>query len=205
MKISKFLREHIQRISTDYYKTEQRFDEILRTKLGRGAAVQRQKISTLHYGARDAVLRENVTALSGSSGADIDRALEGTALQGLGAAFADAEAKYGVNAYFLAGIAALESGYGTSKIALDKNNLFGFCAYDDSPYSSAKRFASREAGIDYVAGFLSKEYLSGSGRYYKGLSVDSVGRSYATDPSWADKVTLVMNELVSRAGAGSGS
>lgn len=200
MKIGKFLQEHMQRISTDYYKVEQRFDEILRTKLGRkGAGAGRQVVSTMHYGAKNAALRENVAALSGSSGADIDKALKGTALYGLGDAFARAEEKYGVNAFFLAGIAALESGYGTSKIANDKNNLFGFCAYDDSPYSSAKRFATREEGIDYVAGFLSEEYLSSGGRYFKGLSVDSVGRSYATDPSWADKVSMVMNDLTRRA------
>ncbi len=193
MNIKKIMESHASHISSDYFKAEQRFDEILRTKLGSGTKVMPQ--SPMHFGAKKVVDRENVTMLSGATAEDIDRAFAGTRLNGLGKSFVQAEKKHGVNAWFLASIAALESGYGTSKIANDKNNLFGFCAYDDSPYASAKRFKNFEDGINHVAGYLSKEYLKRGGAHFKGLSVDSVGSSYATDPKWADSVSFIMNQL----------
>lgn len=216
MRIREVVANHLQRISTNYAQAEQRFDEILRTKLGVRAdrsagnrsvsqlsasqlsaslGSEHVKHSPMHFGSVSAFERGDVTHLSGATAEEIDSAFAGTDLHGLGEAFVKAEREHGVNAWFLASIAALESGYGTSKIARDKNNLFGFCAYDDSPYSSAKRFATREEGVDYVACFLKKEYLRNDGDYFKGLSVDAVGRTYATDPSWADKVSLIMTRL----------
>lgn len=186
-------------ISKNYAKAEQRFEDILKNKLGRRTvrAVQTPRFqrSPMNFGSRVPADRQNVTHLSGATPAEIDAAFEGTALHGMGNAFVKAEKKHGVNAWFLASVATLESGYGTSKIARDKNNLFGFAAYDHAPYSSAKHFRTREEGVDYVADFLSGEYLNNDGRYFKGLSVDAVGKSYATDPNWADKVSVLMNQL----------
>lgn len=45
-----------------------------------------------------------------------------------------AEKQYKINGVFLAGVAIHESGWGTSKIALDKKNLFGYGAMDSNPY-----------------------------------------------------------------------
>lgn len=74
-----------------------------------------------------------------------------------------AEQEYGINGIFLASLAIHESGWGTSRIALDKNNLFGYQAYDASPYISAKQFETYEEGIDLVARVLIKYYLNSSG------------------------------------------
>lgn len=183
---------------TNYNSAQTRFDEILRNKLGvsKNGKIKEADMYYTHSKEKDrAVLREDVTAPSGATASDLDRAFEGTSMHGLGAAFERAEKSSGVNAWFLAAIATLESGYGTSEIARDKNNLFGFCAYDDSPYSSAKKFSTKEKGIEYVSGFLSREYLRDGGAYFKGCSVDAVGESYATDKSWANKVYSLMNEL----------
>ncbi len=193
MDIKKIMGQNAGRISSDYFKAEQRFEEILRTKLGKGSEVLPK--ASMHFGSNYSVDRQDVTVQSGATAVDIDHAFQGTKLQGLGKSFVQAEKKHGVNAWFLASIAALESGYGTSQIARDKNNLFGFCAYDDSPYVSATRFSTREEGIDHVAGYLSKEYLRRGGAHFKGLSVDAVGSSYATDPKWADSVSFLMNQL----------
>lgn len=210
MDIKRIIAEKFSIATQNYRRAEQRFEEVLRTRLGVSASAaadksisSKQKLGSIHFGAPEPVNRENVTAPSGATAADIERALAGTRLSGLGEAFSKAEQAHGVNAWFLAAIAALESGYGTSQIANDKNNLFGFCAYDDSPYTSAKRFKTKTDGIGYVADFLSREYLSANGAYYKGLSVDSVGRSYATDPNWADKVSVLMNQLSEKAGVSS--
>ena len=117
-----------------------------------------------------------------------------------------AEQEYGINGVFLASIAILESGWGTSKIALDKNNLFGYQAYDDSAYASAKEFESYSEGIDLVARVLIKYYLNPSGtgiyggdvadgRYYSGETISAVNRHYASNSSWASSVYSIMKML----------
>ena len=117
-----------------------------------------------------------------------------------------AEQEYGINGVFLASIAIHESGWGTSRIALDKNNLFGYQAYDDSPYDSAKQFETYEEGIDLVARVLIKYYLNSKGtsiyggdvadgRFYSGTTIQSVNKHYATDPNWANGVYGIMKEL----------
>ncbi len=126
----------------------------------------------------------------------INNRLEGTALEGLGKAFKDAEEKYGVNALFLVSLAMHESNVGKSRIARDKNNLFGFQAYDRSPYSSAGRFMSREACIDYVAGYIANNYLSPSGRYFHGYSIESMNVCYATDENWSRGIKARLNQLL---------
>lgn len=192
----------LRNLMTNYNSAQTRFDEILRTKLRVGNHTQ-IKEADMHYAPVDEkkdnpIRRDDVTVPSGAVAEELDRAFEGTPMQGLGAAFERAEKQSGVNAWFLAAIATLESGYGKSAIARDKNNLFGFCAYDDSPYSSAKKFATKEKGIEYVSDFLSREYLHADGAYFKGRSVDAVGESYAADGNWANKVYSLMSELSRR-------
>ena len=126
----------------------------------------------------------------------IDAKLAGTNLEGLGESFVNAEQKYGVNAWFLTGLAIHESGYGSSKIATDKNNVFGFQAYDASPYESARTFASKEEGVDVVAKYLSEAYLTPGGTYYNGVSIDNIGKRYATDPNWAAAIKKHMANLL---------
>lgn len=117
-----------------------------------------------------------------------------------------AEQEYGINGVFLAAIAIHESGYGTSKIAMDKNNLFGYMAYDNSAYASAKTFNSYSEGIDLVARVLIKYYLNSKGsiiyggevadgRYYSGKTIKSVNKFYATDTNWSSGVYSHMKAL----------
>lgn len=131
---------------------------------------------------------ENLTIPSEISAEYIDIKLKGTAMEGLGGAFKEAEKKYGVNALFLVGLAIHESGFGTSKLAKSKNNLFGFRAYDRSPMKSAADFRSKEECIDAVARYLSKNYLNPGGKYFKGYGIADIGVYYATDPMWSSGV-----------------
>ncbi|GAB6107329.1 glucosaminidase domain-containing protein [Fusibacter bizertensis] len=198
--------------SQSYYQTKTRFEEILKNKLGVsigassgysvGGASDLSNLSsssTNKYGVATSVnsLYDNVRLSSGASASAIDEKLKGTDLEGLGASFVKAESDYGVNAWFLTGVAILESGYGTSKIALDKNNLFGFQAYDATPYASAATFSTKSESIDYVAKYLSEAYLTPGGTYYNGTSVDSIGQRYATDQNWSSKVKKIMANLLS--------
>ncbi len=134
------------------------------------------------------VASSNVREKSKVSAEYIDSKLKGTALEGLGGAFKKAEEEHGVNALFLLGLAVHESNYGKSKIAQDKKNLFGFQAYDNSPYSSAKGFDTFEDSISTVASYLSENYLSPEGKYFNGYSISAIGKKYATDPNWSNGI-----------------
>lgn len=123
--------------------------------------------------------------------------------------FYKAEQKYKVNGIFLASIGIHESAWGTSKIANDKNNLFGFTAYDSDPYNSATSFETYENAINEVAKVLATKYLHSAGTkisdeltaigtYFNGTTVKSVNVRYASDEGWADKVFNYMQYLYNR-------
>lgn len=125
---------------------------------------------------------------SGFSPARFERAFAGTGMAGLGESLCLAEKETGVNALVLAGVIALESGWGSSKIARDKNNLAGLGAYDDCP-GSAIRFGSREECVMYLARLL---------RDKPGDNLREIGIWYASDPRWAEKVAGYMRAIIQR-------
>ena len=117
-----------------------------------------------------------------------------------------AEQEYGLNGVFLAAIAIHESGWGTSNISLNKNNLFGYMAYDGNAYASAKSFSTYSEGIDLLARVLVKYYLNSAGteiyggeiaegKYYNGSTLTGVNTRYASDSEWANKVYNIMEDL----------
>lgn len=123
--------------------------------------------------------------------------------------FYKAEQKYKINGIFLASIGIHESAWGTSKIASDKNNLFGFTAYDSDPYNSATSFDNYENAINKVAEALSTKYLhvagtkindelTATGTYFNGTTAKSVNIRYASDEGWADKVFNYMQYLYNK-------
>lgn len=123
--------------------------------------------------------------------------------------FYNAEQKYKINGIFLASIGIHESAWGTSSIAKDKNNLFGYTAYDRDPYNSATTFETYADAINTVAEALSKNYLHvagtaisdgivATGIYYNGTTAKSVNIKYASDEAWAEKVFNYMQYLYNR-------
>ena len=123
--------------------------------------------------------------------------------------FYKAEQKYNVNGIFIAAVGIHESAWGTSKIANDKNNLFGFTAYDSDPYNSATSFDTYENAINKVAETLSTKYLHvagtkisddliATGTYFNGTTAKSVNTRYASDQGWADKVFNYMQYLYNK-------
>lgn len=124
-------------------------------------------------------------------------------------AFYNAEKKYNINGIFLASIAIHESGWGTSQIAKDKNNLFGYGSYDETPYESSFEFEDYTEGIENVAKSLVKYYLNPSGTkiydgetaaawYYNGPTLKGVNTRYASDKEWHTKVFKYMEMLYTR-------
>ncbi len=124
-------------------------------------------------------------------------------------AFYNAEKKYNINGIFLASIAIHESGWGTSQIATDKKNLFGYGSYDSTPYESSFEFTDYSEGIETVAKSLVKYYLNPSGTkiydgetaaawYYNGPTLKGVNTRYASDKEWHSKVFKYMETLYNR-------
>lgn len=120
-----------------------------------------------------------------------------------------AEKQYNINGVFLAAVAIHESNWGTSKIAKDKNNLFGYGASDSSPYNNAKTFSDYAEGIDLVARVFVKYYLNpagtsiyngetANGKYYNGSTLSAVNKKYASDSNWANSVYKWMSYLYNR-------
>ena len=109
------------------------------------------------------------------------------------------ENEYNINGVFVAAIGIHESGWGKSNITINKKNIFGYRAYDSSPYNSASTFNSYAEGIDLIARVLVKYYLNPKGTiiyngekaigtYYNGNTIKGVNQKYASDSNWANKV-----------------
>jgi len=78
--------------------------------------------------------------------------------------------------------AGLESAHGTSKIAIDKNNIYGWACYDSSPYASAKKYRDYADCITTWTREYNKLYLLQSGDQFRGNSEHAVNIVYATSP-----------------------
>ena len=112
-------------------------------------------------------------------------------MYGSGKYFKEAEATYGQNALMMFGTAINESASGTSRIAMDKNNLFGYGAADSCAYECAYSYNSvRDSIMDY-AQKTGTSYSLVTGRYYYGSHYGNKGSGrnvkYATDPYWGEK------------------
>ena len=123
--------------------------------------------------------------------------------------FYQMDKNYHINGVFLAAIAIHESGWGTSAIAQEKKNLFGFRAYDDSPFESSASFENYAKGIELVARTLVKYYINeegtpiyeeevAKGSYYHEPTVKGVNVRYASDENWHNKVYKYMQYLYNR-------
>jgi hypothetical protein len=95
-------------------------------------------------------------------------------------------------------------GWDTSPIAEDKNNVFGWGAFDNSRYGSAGAFPSREACIDFVMGRINALYLTSGAQYYHtapcvgegyGSGGFGMNRAYATDDEWGPKIASLARKL----------
>ena len=116
------------------------------------------------------------------------------------------EDEYNINGMFVAAIGIHESAWGTSKLAKNKYNLFGYGAYDSNPYNGAYTFSNYSESIDLIARVLVKYYINpagtkiydgqtASGKYYNGSTIFGVNKKYATDTNWGNSVYKYMKYL----------
>lgn len=117
--------------------------------------------------------------------------------------FYDIATSYGLDPRFIFCIGIHESGFGTSAIANEKGNFFGWNANDSNPYGDASSFYDMSSGIETVCKGLANQYVSSNGSWYQWIidkgynptTIQGIGCRYASDPNWANAVIKHMRNI----------
>lgn len=149
-------------------------------------------------------LFKELTEATNYSAEDLDKVfsllnINNSLLENKGATFKEAEEHYHINALYLLAHSALESDWGRSKIAKDKNNFFGITAYDTTPYLSAKTFDDVDKGILGASKWIKENYID-RGRTFLGNKASGMNVEYASDPYWGEKIASVMMKINEKLG-----
>lgn len=185
-------------------------EAIQKNKLSTNPATPSDDVSVIDYegGVSKGIVFDpnNLTKISNVSVSEFEKALASVKGASNMVPYAGdivaAERKYGVNAFFLAGLQAHESAFYTSKIFKNCNNIGGIkvgsssakCSYN----TTFRRFSSVKESIDYQASILANNYLSPSGKYYNGPSIKGVQTKYcpeASCSSWNSSVLKISNDF----------
>ena len=127
------------------------------------------------------------------------------------AGICQAQNQSGISALALLGIGALESGFGTSNIAKQKGNLWGWGAVNSNPMGGAKTFSSNagSAAIDYANNLKSlyydqrgakSIYAIGTGENPSGLGYAYLDDEKTIDRSWQEQVGKLMEQFTQSLG-----
>ena len=149
-------------------------------------------------------LFKDLTEATNYSAEDLDKVfsllnIDNSLLENKGATFKEAEENYHIKALYLLAHSALESDWGRSKIAKDKNNFFGITAYDTTPYLSAKTFDDVDKGILGATKWIKENYID-RGRTFLGNKASGMNVQYASDPYWGEKIASVMMKINEKLG-----
>jgi beta-N-acetylglucosaminidase len=116
---------------------------------------------------------------------------QGSAMYQTGIHFVEAQHLLGMNAILVYAMALHESGRGTSSLAKNKNNLFGWGAKDANP-SDAYMFESIASSIYEHAGINLRGYMNPTDWRHFGQVVgnknNGFNTKYASDPYWGQKI-----------------
>lgn len=99
--------------------------------------------------------------------------------------------EYGIDPIFLAAKDALESGWGTSYQAVNKNNLSGWTSSD----GGAMYFETPEDCISHVSYTISDRYIYEPDFNISGYSVYDIGEVYSESEDWAESVAEIMYSI----------
>ena len=173
---------------------------------GEGVTLSKQElIGRLSFGMNlntpsGLTLEQFKQILSGNS-QDRDKVFENNAQY-----FYYIERQYNINGVFVAAVGIHESAWGTSSIARNKRNLFGYGASDSNPYGNAYSYSDYSESIDLIARVFVKYYINpagtgiydgqvASGAHYNGPTLSGINKKYATDKNWANAVYTWMKTL----------
>lgn len=112
------------------------------------------------------ILERSIYNPTGLSAEQFESLLVGTGMEGLGQAFVDMENKWGVDGLFCMAVGFHESAKGTSRLAVNNNNLFGMRSK-----SGWKKFNSKYENILYFGEYMNK-------KLYKGKTTREIGHIY---------------------------
>lgn len=119
-------------------------------------------------------------------------------IKGKGNVFIKGQETYGSNAAIVYAMACWESSYGTSNLAHQANNLFGWRAYDANP-GAAYVFKSVDDCILEHAGGNLRDYSDIYVKWFNGAYLGNKGSGfnlkYASDPYWGAGIASVYYRL----------
>lgn len=122
-----------------------------------------------------------------------------SAMLGLGSAFVKNQELTDSNALLTYSLAVLESATGTSYLALNKNNLFGWNAVDSNPIGGASSYDSLDLVVNKQMGENLKLYVNIFNWRFAGAFFGNKGAGfnlrYASDPYWGQKVAGIAFEV----------
>lgn len=181
--------EEIARLEREKEEAEQRARE--EAERARQAEIARQQEMTrrnnIHFNVND------VSSVSGVTQAEFERVLAKTGMNDVAWVFSFCEEQFGVNGIILAGLVALESGWGTSSRSIHHNNMTGIGINTDA---HIVKFETRADSILATARLLANDYLNPEGRYYNGKSLEAINIKYCANSDWHTKITVIANKLL---------
>ena len=177
--------EEIARLEREKEEAEQR--RLEEERLRQEAEQQRQAKLLPHFNPY------NVAEPSNVDSEGFYTLLGNTGLNDVAWTFAYAEEHYGINGLFLAGLVALESGWGNSVHARINFNLTGYNIKSDS---DVYRFESRADSVLATAKLLATHYLPADGKYHHGTSVWAINKNYCANEDWGDKIVSIANKFL---------
>lgn len=97
------------------------------------------------------------------------------------------ENTYDINAIFLIAIIRQESGNGKSWLAENYNNLGGLKSGDEW-----LKFDTKSECVEYLAELLSSQYLSETGEWFNGYTLNDISISYCNTDNWRNQVKNIV-------------
>lgn len=153
--------------------------------------LERIRLINVNYNSEDI---NQISGITEEELHDLLLAKNESSMAKLAGAFVDAENEYGINAFFLAGLAALEGGWAKSDRAIYDNNLTGMAVFSDS--STGTIYDSKYECILDTARQLRKFYLTPGAEHYNGTSSSDIEMSYCAKKDWNEQIDKIAYGLV---------
>lgn len=149
---------------------------------------EQEEVKELYFNSND------VTELSNMTVEQVQEVLKGTSLYPLASDYIELEKRYGINALFIVSLTIEESGWGTSRITHDNNNISG-----QRINGVYRKFKSKYDCLKETYRLISEEYVNEEGKYYVGSSnIYDINATYCPDTekdSWANNIIEISKNI----------
>lgn len=166
-------------------KAREEAERLRQIEIARQQEMERR--NHIHFNVND------VTSISRVTQSEFEKVLANTGMSDVAWVFSFCEERFGINGIILAGLVALESGWGTSNRSIHHNNMTGIGINTDA---HIVKFETRADSILATARLLANDYLNPEGRYYNGKSLEAINIKYCANSDWHTKITAIANKLL---------